>query len=77
MDLRRLLNIVFAFLTREMRPEQLTAWVAEVLREKFDHEMTRDELRRATVRRKERELGIVGGDRALMDAFSMPTGGTR
>ena len=74
MDLRRLLNVVFAYLTREMTEANLTTFVDEVLREKFDHEMTKVELRRTQIRRRERELGIVGGDRALMDAFAMPTG---
>lgn len=76
MDVRRLLNIVYAHLTRDLTPDGLALFL-EALHEKFDHEMTKDELRRTQVRRKERELGIVGGDRALMDAFSMPTGGVR
>lgn len=77
MDLRRLLNVVFAYLIRNMEPERVDAFVDEVLRAKFDHEMTKKELRRAEVRRKERELGIVGGERALMDAFALSGGGGR
>ncbi len=72
MDLRRFLNIVFAHLTRLVDPEHLEAFVLEVLREKFDHEMTPQELRRAQIRRKERELGIEAGGRGLMEAFRNP-----
>ena len=75
MDLRRFLNVTFAYLTREIDSDRIETFVAEVLREKFDHEMTPAELRRVQIRRKERELGIVGGDRALMDAFRMPAAG--
>jgi hypothetical protein len=78
MDIRRLLNIVFAHLTRDVLPDSLERFVDEVLREKFDHEMTPEELRRVRYRRKERELGIVpGGGQAAMDAFRMPAAGGR
>jgi hypothetical protein len=75
MDLRRFLNVSFAHLTKELDPSQLDDFVEETLRVKFDHEMTPDELRRVRYRRRERELGIVGGQQQLMQAFGMPGGG--
>lgn len=71
MDLRRLLNVAYAHLTRDLPADRRRQLDAE-LGEKFEHEMTREELRRLEYRRKAAELGIdLDGQRQLMDAFAL------
>ena len=75
MDLRRFLNVVFAHLTRDVLPESLEHFVEDVLRVRFDYEMTPAERKLLEYRRRERELGL-GDQTNVMEAFRMPTAAT-
>lgn len=72
MDLRRILNVAYAHLTRELpsaKRQELDADLAA----KFDYEMTPAERRTAEYRRKAAEMGIdLSAQNQLMDAFKMP-----
>jgi hypothetical protein len=73
MDVRRLLSPAKAFIIeRHDQPaDVIEGWLAE----KFEHEMTDDERRRARYANKLRELGMTDGTSALMDAFALPQAG--
>jgi hypothetical protein len=77
MDLRRLVNVAYADLTRDITADGRKRLDAE-LGEPFEHELSEREQKRLAYRRKAREIGADVGQEQLMGAFKMPTtGGAR
>lgn len=71
MDLRRLLNVAYAHLSRDLTMAKRRELNAE-LDEKFDYEMSPSERRTAEYRRTAAELGIdLSAQNELMGAFKL------
>jgi hypothetical protein len=76
MDLRRLVNVVYAHLTSDLTQDGRRT-LDEMLNEPFEHELSERERKRLEYRRKAREIGADKGQEALMGAFKMPQAGAR
>lgn len=73
MDLRRLLNVAYAHLLRDLSASKRAEVISD-LEGKFPYELTPAEQRTAEYRKKAAELGIdLSQQRALMGAFALKT----
>lgn len=74
MDLRRLVNVAYAHLTRDITADGRRRLDQE-LGEPFESELSERERKRLAYRRKAREIGADVGQETLMGAFKLPSVG--